>query len=146
MTNEEKNTAEKDIIINEMLHDVEALKQEAQLQDEQLSSIRDSFKEIAKRIEQQTELISQIKELLKPQNQDHSSLENLITQGVEEVKAAVNNQHKIVMETKRYSIFGDRVGSELFTVVLNTSMKWLLALIGLHELIKIIKFLIHYQD
>ncbi|HWJ27716.1 MAG TPA: hypothetical protein VNS32_14310 [Flavisolibacter sp.] len=146
MTNEEKNTAERDIIFNEMLHDVEALKQEAQVQEEQLSRIRDSFKEIVNRIGQQTELISQIKELLKPQNQDHSSLETLITQKVEEVKAEVNNQHKVVMETKRYSIFGDRFGGELFTAVLNASMKWLLALIGLHQLISIVKFLIHYHN
>lgn len=137
---------DKDAIVNEMIRDMDELKEACKMQDRKLHDLDGTVKEVVQNGEvQQATVISRLDTIIAGQKPiDLSFLSSIQKQGVEEIRQEIKRQTFQVFETKRYSIFGDRFSAESFKTVIDTTMKWIIALIITFSTVSIIKFLIHY--
>lgn len=147
MANEVIKIDEKDMILNDILQDLERQKEVSRDLGERLDQLEGTLNHCLQKVEeQQLSLSSQINTMQRDEVAvDITPLLAALRQGQEELKGEIKGQHFQVFETKQYSLFGDRYGSQHFKTVVDTVMKWLIILIVTLSLISILKFLIHYK-
>ena len=138
---------EKDALLNDLLQETEELKELSRTQGEKLNTLEEAQSGYVQKLEElYSRLISRMEALGENQKlPDFSLLTSILEKGLEEIKEEVKKQHCQLYQTKHYSLFGDRYGSEHFKKVMDTAMKWGIVLIVVLNLIAIIKFLIHFR-
>ena len=147
MAGELNRVDEKDALLNVLLQETEELKELSRTQGEKLNALEAAQRDYVEKLEElYSRLGSRLERLGESQIlPDLYSLNSTLEKGLREIKEEVKRQHCQFYETKHYSLFGDRYGSEHFKKVMDTTMKWIIVLIVALNLIAIIKFLIHFN-
>lgn len=146
MASELSRVDEKDVLLNDLLQETEELKELSRTQGEKLNALEEAQRDYVEKLEELYSLSNRQERLGESQIlPDLSSLHATLEKGLEEIKEEVKRQHCQFYETKHYSVFGDRYGSEHFKKVMDTTMKWVIVLIVSLNLVAIIKFLIHFK-
>lgn len=137
---------EKNALLNDLLQETEELKELSRTQSEKLNALEKAQRDYVQKLEElyiglnsQQETLGRNQKLV-----DFSLLNSALEKGLGEIKEEVKKQHCQVYQTKYYSLFGDRFGSDHFKKVMDTTMKWVIVLVIALNLIQIIKFLIHF--
>lgn len=147
MNGEPIRPEEKDALLNDLLQDSEELKEASKAQGERLNHLEQAQKDYVQKLEERYSGLRNHLEALGGSQQpaDLSLLTSVLREGLEEIKEEVKKQHCQLYQTKHYSLFGDRFGSDHFKKVMDTVMKWVIGLIVALNVISIIKFLIHFE-
>ena len=138
---------EKDALLNDLLQETDELKEISKTQEERVSTLEEAQRDHVQKLEELYSWFSNRLETLgeRPKLSDLSLLNAALEKGLEEIKEEVKKQHCQFYQTKYYSLFGDRYGSEHFKKVMDTTMKWVIILLVALNLVAIIKFLVHFK-
>ncbi len=147
MASELNKADEKDALLNDLLQETEEVKELSRTQEKRLITLEGAQRDYVQKLEELYGRLSCRLETLGANQKllDLSLVNSALEKGLDEIKEEVKKQHCQFYQTKHYSLFGDRYGSEHFKKVMDTTMKWVIVLIVALNVIAIIKFLIRFE-
>ena len=147
MTSALNRSDEKDALLNDLLQETDELKGLIKAQEKRVVTLEVAQRDYVQKLEELYNRLCSCPQTMDA-NQKHPGLSFLnaaLEKGLEEIKEEVKKQHCQLYQTKHYSLFGERYGSEHFKKVMDTTMKWVIVFLVALNLIAIIKFLIHFE-